>query len=197
MTLTGLILAGGCGSRLHPRKFLLPVGGRPLIERVLASLREVCDEIVISCNEPEAVAPLGLPVLPDAEPGRGPLGGVVTALQATCTACLAVAADMPFVSPELLAHLAARAPEGDVIVPRHGGRYEALHAVYGLGCLQPAQELLASGRNKIIGFYPRVRVVEVGEQELARFGAPERLFFNVNTPEGLARGDELCRPARR
>lgn len=193
MAITGLILAGGRGSRLRTfgSKFLLPIGGRPIIERVVSALEPVCAETVVSCDQPEQVASLGLPTLPDALPARGPLGGIVTALRAKGTACLVVAADMPFLSTELLAHLAERAAEADVVVPRHAGHYEALHAVYGIGCLEPAQELLDSGGNKIIDFYARVDVVEVGERELCRFGSPERLFFNVNTPDDLARGEEL------
>ncbi len=194
MNLTGLILAGGRGGRLHPHKFLLPLGGRRIIDRVLDAVRPACPRVIISANDSDAVADLGLPVVRDAETGHGPLGGIVAGLKAVQPgACLAVGADMPFISAELLAHLAGRASEADVIIPRHGGHYEALCCVYGPRCLEPAQELLRSGRNKIIDFFDRVSVSEVPESELAQFGRPEVMFFNVNTPADLAEGEELCR----
>ena len=55
---------------------------------------------------------------------------------------------------------------------------EPLHAVYGVGCLEPARALLAAGRNSILELLPRVRVATVGFASIDP-------FFNVNTPQDL------------
>jgi len=51
-------------------------------------------------------------------------------------------------------------------------------------------ERLLSGRLKIIGFFDRVRVLEIPETAFTPYRAPEIAFMNVNTPEelDLARG---------
>jgi molybdopterin-guanine dinucleotide biosynthesis protein A len=42
-----------------------------------------------------------------------------------------------------------------------------------------------------VGFFERVRVVEIDEADVARYRTPEVVFMNVNTPEELARARVL------
>jgi molybdopterin-guanine dinucleotide biosynthesis protein A len=97
---------------------------------------------------------------------------------------------MPFLMPEVARLVTERAGEADVIVPRVGEQWETLHACYGKACLAPIETRLRAGRLKIVGFYEDVRVLAIGEDEVARHRAPEVVFMNVNTPEDLeaARG---------
>ena len=98
-----VIQAGGQSRRMGQDKALLPFLGRPLVSRVIDRLASLADEVLVTTNQPEAYAFLGLPLLPDLKPGRGALGGLYTAVASAGSPLVAVVAcDMPFVSPEVI-----------------------------------------------------------------------------------------------
>ena len=68
-----------------------------------------------------------------------------------------------------------------------------MHALYAKTCLPPMEDCLRAGRLKIAGFFDRVRVVEIAEHDVARFGDPALIFMNVNTPADLARAEASLR----
>ena len=173
-------------------KALLEVGGRRIIDRVVEVVRVVTDDALLVTNTPEAYAFLGLPMVPDAFPDHGSLGGIYSGLTAaTGDAAFTVACDMPFLMPEVARLVIDRAPEADVVAPRVGGQFETLHACYGKACLEPMERKLRAGRLKIVGFFDEVRVLAISEDEVARFREPDLVFMNVNTPEELQRAREL------
>ena len=192
MRITGVIQAGGRSVRMGGRpKALMELGGRRIIDRVADVVRAVADDVLVVTNTPELYASLGLPMVPDAFPDHGSLGGIYSGLRAARgDAAFTVACDMPFLMVEVARLVTARAAEADVVVPRVGAQWETLHACYGKACLAPIETRLRAGRLKIVGFYEDVRVLAIGEDEVARHRAPEVVFMNVNTPEDLeaARG---------
>jgi molybdopterin-guanine dinucleotide biosynthesis protein A len=190
---TGVIQAGGLSTRMGGEpKALLDLGGRRIIERVRDTLAAVVDDLLVVTNAPDLYAFLRLPMVPDVYAGGGSLGGIFSGLKAASgEAAFTVACDMPFLHPEVARLVVGRAAEGDVVIPRVGGQWETLHAVYGKACLPHMEECLLGGRLKIVGFFPRVRVVEVDETAVARYRAPEVVFMNVNTPDDLARARAL------
>jgi molybdopterin-guanine dinucleotide biosynthesis protein A len=190
---TGVIQAGGKSTRMGGApKALLALGGQRIIERVMAALIPAVDDLLLVTNTPALYAFLGVPMVPDAWPDGGSLGGIHTGLRAaTGEAALTVACDMPFLSPAVARLVTAHAGEGDVVIPRVGAQLETLHALYAKSCLPFMEERLQAGRLKITGFFDRVRVLEIPEREVARFGDPAVVFMNVNTPEDLARAEAL------
>jgi molybdopterin-guanine dinucleotide biosynthesis protein A len=143
-------------------------------------------------NTPDRYAFLGLPMVADAFPDGGALGGIYTGLRAAGgDAAFTVACDMPFLHPAIVRMVVDRASEGDVVIPRTGEQLETMHAVYAKACLPPMETRLRAGRLKIIGFFPDVRVVELDAAPMARHRAPEIAFMNVNTPAELARARAL------
>ena len=123
---------------------------------------------------------------------HGSLGGIYSGLKAASgERAFTVACDMPFLHREVVRLVVARAGEGDVVLPRVAGQWETMHAAYAKTCLPHIEACLAAGRFKIAGFFDRVRVVEIGADEVARFRAPEIAFMNVNTPEELERARAL------
>ncbi|HXG15048.1 MAG TPA: molybdenum cofactor guanylyltransferase [Calidithermus sp.] len=199
MRVTGVIQAGGRSVRMGGRpKALLEVGGRRIIERVLAAIAGAVDDVLVVTNTPEAYAFLGLPMVPDAYPGSGALGGLATGLRAAPgEAAFTVACDMPFLHPDVVRLVVGRAGEGDVVIPRVGGQLETMHAVYRKTCLGPMEACLRAGRLKIVGFFDAVRVVEVPEAEIARLADPALTFMNVNTPDELERARAVAAGAAR
>jgi molybdopterin-guanine dinucleotide biosynthesis protein A len=68
-----------------------------------------------------------------------------------------------------------------------------LCAAYGPACGEAIAASLDSGDRRAVAFHPRISVGILRQSELRRFGDPDRLFFNVNTADDLARADELWR----
>ncbi len=194
MTVTGVIQAGGRSTRMGGEpKALIQIGGRPIIARVLAALEGAVDDLLLVTNTPDLYRFLGLPMVPDAVPDGGALGGIYTGLKAAAgEAAFTVACDMPFLRTDVVRLVIERAEEGDVVVPRVAGQYETMHAVYRKTCLTPMAERLRAGRLKIAGFFDTVRVVEIDETEISRYADPAVVFMNVNTPEDLRRALALA-----
>jgi len=194
---TGVVQAGGKSTRMGGRpKALIQLGGRSIVERVVAALTPVVDDVLVVTNTPELYAFLGLPMVADVYPDHGSLGGIYSGLSAAGEIAFTVACDMPFLHPEVVRLVVARAGEGDVVIPRVGEQYETMHAAYGKACLPHIEERLRTGRLKIVGFFDRVRVVEIGEAEIARFRDPAVAFMNVNTPAELERARALAAELR-
>lgn len=175
--------------------------GPSLVERVVATVATVADEVLIVAND-ERLAFLGLPIVPDAFPGAGSLGGIYSGVAAAAHEhCLVVACDMPFLSVALLRAMAVEPRDYDVLAPylivgenRQGGDkgvYETLHAIYGRGALPAMREQLAAGNLRIVGFFPQVRVRAWPEGRTRDIDPHLRSFFNANTPERLAEAREL------
>lgn len=188
------VLAGGQSSRMGRDKAFLQVGGAPIIERVLAAVAPLSDDRFIVANDVAPYRVYGLPVFPDVIPGKGPLGGIYTALRHSAGAhTVVVSCDQPFLSTELLRYLLSLRQGQDVVVPLNRDGYpQSMYAVYGQACIEPIRRRLEANRLKVIGFFPDVRVREVAAAEIDRID-PERLsFFNVNTPEELAEARRLA-----
>jgi len=169
-------------------KALMELGGRRIIERVIAVMDDVIDDLLIVTNTPDLYAFLGLPMVPDVYPDGGSLGGIYTGLKAASgDAIFTVACDMPFLRREVVRLVVERASLADVVIPLVGHQYETLHAAYQKTCLPAMEERLLKGQLKIVGFFDQVRVVAIEEAEVAPYGDPAVIFMNVNTPEELAR----------
>ncbi len=194
MKVTGVIQAGGKSTRMGGGvKALFELGGRRIIERVIDAVAPSVSDLLIVTNTPEAYAFLGLPMVADVYPDHGSLGGIYSGLKAaTGDAAFTVACDMPFLQPDVVRLVVERAGLGDVVIPRMGDQLETLHAAYAKSCLPHIEERLAAGRLKIVGFFDRVRVVEIPEAEVARYRDPAIVFMNVNTPDELERAREIA-----
>lgn len=198
----GAILAGGESRRYGAPKALAPVGGRRIIDRVLDALRAVTADVVLLANEPSLFADLGLPTRPDLRPGLGALGGILTGLhwarEDGRDGILAVACDMPFLSAELLAALLPAAAGTDrppaVVIPEGRNRrgVEPLCAWYGTRCIDVIEARLEAGDRRMIAFHDDVRVVRMPLDEVRRFGDPDTLFLNVNTPADRDRAETIA-----
>lgn len=182
----GVILAGGQSRRMGRNKAFLEVGGEPLVQRVARCLCELFDQVLIVGGAPQDFEFLGLPVVTDRIPGLGPLGGLEAGLEASRHHhAFFCAVDMPFLSPGLIRYMLAQAPGHEIVVPVIGGEFEPMHAVYGKGCLPAIARSVVARRLRLVSIYDAVPRREITEAEVRRFGDPDRLFFNCNTPEDL------------
>jgi molybdopterin-guanine dinucleotide biosynthesis protein A len=190
------VLAGGQSRRMGQDKAFLPVGGRPVVERVVERVGPLSDDLLLIANTRAPYSHLAGRLVSDVYPGQGPLGGIYTALQAARHEhCLVVACDMPFLNPGLLRYLiglAGLSAAYDVVIPRVEEFPETLHAVYGKRCLEPIQRRLLAGQLKIVGFFDEVRVRYVERDDVARFDPEFHSFLNMNTPSDWERLQQLA-----
>jgi molybdopterin-guanine dinucleotide biosynthesis protein MobB len=180
-------------------KALLPFCGGTLLEYVRDRVTPLFEHVFIVARDVFRYGGFGLPVVTDALQVRGSAVGVYTAIMAApeervlCLAC-----DMPFVPAEVLLDLACGSEGHDVYVPRHGDYMQPLCAVYSRSAGGYYHDFLAEGRRRIDALYPDMNTgyLEVGD---GRYGDPDAIFLNVNTPAELevarrhAERDE-CRP---
>ena len=194
MRVTGVIQAGGKSTRMGGEpKALMTVGGKRIIERVIEAVAPAVGDLLIVTNTPELYAFLGLPMVSDVYSDSGSLGGIYSGLKAaTAASAFTVACDMPFLHPDIVRLVVARASDGDVVIPRAGDQLQTLHAVYAKACLAPIETRLLAGRFKIVGFFDEVRVIEIDAADVARHRDPALVFMNVNTPAELARARRLA-----
>ncbi len=196
---TAAILAGGRARRLGGRdKSRLVVGGRTILARQLDVLQRVVPRIVIVANDAEAFADAGVPVLPDAVPGGGSLGGIYTALADAGGPVLVLACDMPFVTAPFLARVIDAGQEADIAIPRGRDGYQPLCANYAPGLRRsPSETRIERGALKVVDLLADVRVRELGPDEIAPFDPDGLLLLNVNTADDLARAERAAesRPA--
>ena len=180
------ILAGGQSRRMGTDKAVLEIGGLSLLERAARlALAAALPVVVVGRECPNGWPLPAVPFLPDAVPGRGPLGGLHTALHHVGGPVLALACDLPRLTADALAWLLAQAtaqsgPHGLAVL--HDGQWEPLFSVYDPDCLPLIESRLAAGRLALHG------LIEAGD--FGRLEAPDWVaaqLANINTPDEWAR----------
>jgi molybdenum cofactor guanylyltransferase len=193
---SALILAGGLSRRMGRDKAWLNFVSAPLVEHVARRVLPLADELLFSTNRPDRFPPLlrSLPaptqLVPDENPGLGPLGGIFAGLNAARNdLMLVLAVDMPFVHIELLSYMARLAGDYQAVVPRvptedpTTSLPEPLCAFYRRSCLAAIAAHLATGQYQVVSFLPAVHTRWVPPEEIARFDPLFASFRNLNTPE--------------
>jgi molybdopterin-guanine dinucleotide biosynthesis protein A len=193
--LTLAILAGGKSKRMGRDKSVLPFQGEVLIQRIINRLAGLASEVIIIAPRTQESVTMGFRVEEDLLPERGPLGGLFTALSATTNEAVAlVACDMPFVSAELLIYELdiLVADNMDVVVPSSEKGLEPLHAIYRRNTSLPVvRRAINSGEQRLISWFPDVKVRILSRDETRHFDPRGLSFLNINTPEELALAEKL------
>ncbi|GLT22582.1 MULTISPECIES: molybdenum cofactor guanylyltransferase MobA [Zoogloea] len=183
--ITGLILAGGRGSRMGGvDKGLALLDGRPMVSHVLDRLAPQVGPILISANRStEHYAMFGRPVIPDRLEGfAGPLAGLEAGLAACTTPYLATApCDSPFLPPDLVPRLAEAlcAERASVAVARTGDQLQPVFALMRSFALPDLQAFTRAGGRKMELWLRRLKWVACPFDD-----APDA-FANINTPDEL------------
>ncbi len=192
MRLLGAVLAGGQSRRFGRDKANEIVAGASMLHRAIRALQSVTDEVVvISPYRPDALQ--GIEVLPDAQPGLGPLGGLHTALLEAAVrqldAVLLLACDLPLVGEQILAAVAAHSENCTAVAPKRRGGVEPLCAVYSSTALPLVAERLCGPD---LSMHSLFLALDGRELDLTALGLDAgAAFLNVNTPEDLVRAESL------
>ena len=196
--IAGVLLAGGLSRRMGGGdKSLRTLGGRSILERIVATARPQVGPLVLNANgDPERFAAFGLPVAADLVEGfAGPLAGVLTGMEwaranaPDCRWLASFATDAPFIPADLVARLAAAVErEGaDLACARSGGQE---HPVFGLWRVDLADDLrramVEEDMRKVDAWTARYRLA------VADFATdPVDPFFNTNRPADLDEAERL------
>lgn len=185
-SISGIILAGGKGSRMnHANKGLQLLDGLPLIAHVIERLKDQVDDIVISANaELETYEQFGFKVVPDLEDSKGPLSGIKAAAehvkhdQVFITAC-----DMPYLAHNLIDEL--RDEETSNVVAESNKGIEPLMCTVDREALNQIATCLNQDNYSVMNW---LRRVDAKTKSLVHLG-PET-FYNINTLEELKSSSE-------
>ncbi|AZO47036.1 MAG: molybdenum cofactor guanylyltransferase MobA [Mesorhizobium sp.] len=198
--IAGIILAGGQSRRMGGGdKTLLVLGGRSLLDHVVARLVPQVGPLALSANgDPARFARFGLPVLADTVEGHaGPLAGILTGIEwasIACDAVVTVAGDTPFFPKDLIERLATAAATkpGAITVASSGGRRHPTFALWPLGLHDALRRFLVDEDNRrVSAFIDRHDVVDVEFPMMASGGQQIDPFFNINMPDDLAIAERL------
>ena len=185
---TGVVLAGGRSRRFGGvDKTRLPLGGRTLLQRAVQALAPLTRTCVV-VGGPPAAAGANVPTLPDAYPGEGPLGGILTALEAIETShALVLAVDLPFIPGAVLESLRRAGAGAEVAVLQHADGRLALCLAARRTCVPALRDAWQAGRRRVrdLALAAPVTVVTVDES------CDPRALWNVNDPLTYARALEM------
>lgn len=184
MSASAVILAGGKSSRMGFNKAFATLNHKRIIEIQLEELSNYFSEVIIISNDPGLYSYLGVRVVADIIPGKGPLGGIHAGLVASSHEdCFIVPCDMPFISGKMGKNLIDLAQGFHGAVPKVNGQLEPLCAVYKKSCIPVIEGCLGKDLRKVTDFYNYVnlRFVEINNL----FEETAKLFCNVNTSAEL------------
>ena len=186
--ITGLILAGGRGSRMGGvDKGLQNHHGVPLAMHALMRLSPQVGELMINANRNlGAYESMGAPVWPDTlSDYAGPLAGFLTGLERCETPYLVtVPCDSPLFPGDLVARLATALEAADAEIAMAATLEDGVLRVQPVFCLMRSDVLdslvrfTQGGQRKIDKWTATLRCIEVP------FDEPQA-FTNANTPEEL------------
>jgi molybdenum cofactor guanylyltransferase len=166
----GVVLAGGAGRRIGGAKASRLLCGRPMAHYPAAVLASVCPRVALVGPGPSLP---GVELWDDEPPEpRHPLTGIVHALERAGEPILVCAADMPFLTPQVLQTLVGARADAVAVA---GGVLQPVLAVYSPGSLAVFRAAPPGA--------PLTRTVE--ELDPVRVAVPPPLVRSVDTPEEL------------
>ncbi len=184
---TAIVFAGGDSQRMGSDKANLLLGDQTLLQRVTATMQRIFPQVIISVRQlrPE----IGMPQVCDERPAGGPLAGLVAGLgHITTPWAFAVACDMPFVELQVIERLAIRRAGCQAVVPVVQGHPQPLVAFYARSCLNVIRtHLAAGGKNSLRAVLEKLDVCYVDEAEMLAADPGLRSFFDLDTPQDVAR----------
>lgn len=190
----GVIFAGGQSTRMGgTEKAMLPLGGKPMLARVIDRLRPQVDRLLLSANgDPQRFSAFAVAVERD-QIGEGPLAGLLAGMRWSeknlpeAKFIVSVAADTPFFPADLVERLSEGCGRDENTVALAASS-AGTHPVFGLWPVKLADGLekyLKSGAHpKVLAFADRFMRLNVPFDDIVLpNGEAVDPFFNVNTPE--------------
>ena len=193
--ISGVILAGGAGSRFNGRlKPKIVIDGESIISRIISVIRDLFDEIIIVTNNPEEFEEFNFcRIIQDEIPNAGPIGGIHAGMKSSSNKAIFVfAGDMPFLDKGIILNLidVFGNSGADAVIPAIEEYIEPLHSVYSTSLTHNLEIYLKSDHSKAVRDF--IKLLNV---EYLQFDGTEnnkRAFTNINNPSDIfsAKGKE-------
>jgi len=187
MTFAGAVLCGGRSRRMGEDKALLRVDGVAMAARVATALEEAgATKVVGIGGDADALAEIGLSVVPDDDPGGGPLPATITALEraeapiVVVLSCDLLAPD-PDVIRALVDVLGEAPPSTAAAIPLAGGVPQWTHAAWRRSAADGLAAARAAGCRSLRG-------ATVGLDRIELDGLDPRHLADADRPDDLPRG---------
>ena len=195
---SGVILAGGLSTRYGgENKAFLRVGGLRILDRLFAVYTELFEEIILVTNNPVEFLEWDALIVSDIFSIRSSLTGIHAGLfYASHPFAFFSACDAPFLKKEIVETVLEHIdPGADLVIPQISVGLEPLCAAYSRRCLKPAEDHLRVNKFKIQLALKTCRIKRIPEERLREKDPDLVSFFNVNTPEDLARAEQIVKSA--
>lgn len=197
--IAGVLLAGGLSSRMDGRnKALVELGGRTLVERLTERLAPQVHALAINSNVELGKAAGGHVVLGDRFADfPGPLAGIHAGLcwaegVEGVTDIATASVDTPFLPADFVSRLNEGREDHAVVIARSGGRLHPTCALWPVSVRNALEAFLRAGTSRrVLDFAEAAGYVAVDFPAV-----PFDPFFNVNTPEELAKAESLLESAK-
>lgn len=161
---------------------------------VAAALTPLVQECWLISNHPQLHLSLDLPLVTDLVPGRGVLGGLLTALfYARHPLVLLAPCDTPFLKAGLLQHLVTQAQSKgvDAVFCQSSRGLEPLPAVFNTRLFSRLEAFLTLGDYRVREFLRHCRTRLIPREAVARLDPQELSFLNVNTPAEFDQAERM------
>ena len=181
--------------------------GSTLLRRVTGIVARSVDGPVVVVSAPGQALPeldTAVEVVADEREGRGPLQGLAAGLAAIgnrAEVAYVSSTDVPLLHPAFVRRVVGAVDDGfDVALPDVGGYRQPLSAAYRVALANTVQELVAADRMRPAFLFERSRVLHLGEADLLKDGALNRLdpelasVSNLNEPADYERAHALPAP---
>jgi molybdopterin-guanine dinucleotide biosynthesis protein A len=189
---SAVILVGGEARRANGlEKYFFVYEGRTFIERLISTLEQVVDEIILVAKDPEQCKRFahldGVHCITDIRKGIGPIGGLHAGARAAHGDTLFVSAcDMPCIDAGVVRHLFDALGTADAVVPSWNyDMIEPLHAVYRRSVLLTYLEDL--GSRSLRPMIRDINTLYISVEDLKQFDPTLKTFTNINKLEDLER----------
>lgn len=186
--ISGVVLAGGANKRFNgSTKAKIVIDGKTIISRIIDSLTDIFDDIIIVTNTPEEYEEFKKhKIITDVFDKKGPLGGIHAALKASSKDAIFVfAGDMPFLNKGLIIKQIEyyRNHKYDILIPMINENIEPLHGIYDLSVNITLEEYLKADHNKAVREF--FKLVKVGYIQFEDSEETRKAFTNINSPSDI------------
>jgi molybdopterin-guanine dinucleotide biosynthesis protein A len=189
-SISGVILAGGTNKRFGGiTKSNIIVGGKTIISRMISTIGNIFDEIIIVTNKPEEFREyIQYLIIEDQYLKAGPLGGIHAALKTSSEDAIFVfAGDMPFLDGKIIIDQINEFKNSkyDIFIPETDQFIEPLHAIYRKSVLNDLERFLTERKSRAVRDF--LSEENVGYLQIPNTEKTGRAFANINSPSDLAK----------
>jgi molybdopterin-guanine dinucleotide biosynthesis protein A len=202
-----IILAGDSSVGFEEDKGLLKLDNKPLLNRVVSSVKGIVEEVIVVTSSQERVdlyskivPPTVRFVINDYE-SKGPLAGALAGFEAAQGKySLLLTFDAPFVSKEVITLLFDLSTAKSAVIPRSPDcEMEPLQAVYNTAqALEATKSALASNEFDLQDMISKLRGVRyISTMVIEQLDPDLKTFFTIYTPLDMRKAVVMLKPRRR